>query len=59
MKSKIVFHQIDAGGKVIYRVASLTQRTEPKIGTDLSKSEVDVHCSNRNVTVEIKPNPKK
>ena len=60
-KTKIVFEQVDlVSNHSVYRVASLTNRTVPAIGTELKKAEVDkLIQESENLTVEVKPGKKK
>jgi len=60
-KTKIVFEQHDLVNYSVYRVVNLTNRTDPIIGTELKKAEVDklIQDANlENLTVEIRPRKK-
>lgn len=59
-KTKIVFEQVDGMSKIVYRVVALTNRTQPKIGTDLKEDEVQkLIQDSENLTVDIKPGKNK
>lgn len=54
-KTKIVFEQLDAMHKISYRVISLTNRTQPKIGDILKEEDLQKLLVDENLTVDIKP----
>jgi hypothetical protein len=56
MKTKIVLEQLNLSGK--YLVKALTNRTTPKIDSELTKAEVEKFIANGE-TVEIKPYKRK
>lgn len=64
MKSKIVCEQLDSigGGKgKKYLVTALTNRTNPKIGDELTEQQVQTYITEGRgeVTVDIKPHKRK
>lgn len=55
-KTKVVVNQDETPGGVLrYKVVELTQRTQPKIGSNLTEKQVQELILERNTTVLIKP----